>query len=216
MSLARELIQELMPRCESCGKPSPPFLCVACFQKLSFQNRCGDHHGLEAGKAWDKAHVAFDYDSDVIKAWLWKLKEKAQGERFLDLQREHLPPQLLDTHYDGIVAFPGDPLRSNRRLFDVADYLGIRLSKLLGRPYYPKAFVRKAFLSSLKDLGAERRRLFIPQLVSLRPEFSVSGCLLLVDDVMTSGASLDWGAQLLKSVAKRVEVFVLARKMKSK
>jgi len=212
--LAKNLIQELMPRCEGCGKPSPSFLCTSC---LSIErSKSSFYFGPVLRNSWDQAHISFDYDSKVIQNWLWRIKEKSQAERLQDLKFEHLPPNMLECSYDAIVAFPGDPTRSSRRLFDVADYLGRRLAKLLGQNFFSGAFVRRAFLGTLKDFGVNERRAFITKLVSLRSGFLPSGRLLLVDDVMTSGASLEWGAQLLKTRANRVDVYVLARKFISK
>ena len=78
-----------------------------------------------------------------------------------------------------------------KRLFNPAVELSKRLGKLLGVRVRDGLFERVPFLQSQKEMPAKERQLYLHKVLSLKvaPEYSL-GKVLLVDDLMTTGATL--------------------------
>jgi len=111
---------------------------------------------------------------------------------------------------DGIVAVPASQAAARRRGFDHVDAVGIQLSRELGLPL-ARLLSRRSGRDQ-RTLGREGRR------ANMREAFDALGSrqssrLLLVDDVFTTGATLNAAAAaLLRSgCASEVRVVALAR-----
>ncbi|MEO0733648.1 MAG: phosphoribosyltransferase family protein [Bacteroidota bacterium] len=115
------------------------------------------------------------------------------GERFGTLLRQ--VPALRDL--DGIVPVPIHPKRLHERGYNQAAHLAAGLAKALERPVFPDALVRSSFKGSQTTKGR------LDRLENVRNSFTrgkgdFSGQhLLLVDDVLTTGATLDICGNLL-------------------
>ena len=102
---------------------------------------------------------------------------------------------LADLH--GIVPVPIHPRRRHERGYNQAEVIGEGLSTALGIPVYAEALRRRSFR------GSQTKRGKLDRLANVRDSFATgSGAfagrhLLLVDDVMTTGATLDFCGNLL-------------------
>jgi predicted amidophosphoribosyltransferase len=111
-----------------------------------------------------------------------------------------------------VVAVPSHPLMTLRRGFSPAAELARPLARRLGLPLLRGALGRRIGMqTATKRLGARRRRTLGP--VGIRLRCRVEGMrLLLVDDVMTTGSTVEACARLLKDAgAIEVSVAVWAR-----
>jgi ComF family protein len=131
-----------------------------------------------------------------------------------------LAPLLADTFFDTwgrdefdlIVPIPLHPKRKRDRGYNQAELLAVLLARLLAIPY-GKALLRirstlpQVGLSDIQRLENVRKafRCFMPQRISKRR-------ILLIDDVMTTGATVESAAQaLVDAGAWRVSVLTVAR-----
>lgn len=111
------------------------------------------------------------------------------------------PPQA-------VTFIPATPLALRRRGFDHAEALATALAAEVGAPV-TRALVRSAAADQRALSRSARARNVAGSLEVPAP---VSGSLLLVDDVMTTGATLDAAAAaLLAAGADRVRCAVVAR-----
>jgi len=222
------------------GQDETPYLCGACDDVLMVHTRvcdkCGRSVGLHAfvcdrcngkknkrGVAKDKskhdwyftrARSAFSYDGAVVDLIL-RLKYGAEGDvaRFV---APHLA-SVVRTHKmaaDLIVPVPLAPKRARERGYNQAAVLAAELAKLLGTE------VLSGILTRTRETAAQKKMTLLERQENLRNAFTVTTParlaikgkrILLVDDVITTGATADECARTLKKAgAKSVEVLTVA------
>ncbi|WP_458527300.1 ComF family protein [Onishia taeanensis] len=131
---------------------------------------------------------------------LLSLLEAGLEERMLSLGGGRRP--------DALIPVPLHPGRARERGFDQADWLGRRLARRLGVPRVTASRVRMT--PTQRGLPRPARR------ANLRDAFIIERSLpahvVLLDDVMTTGATFDALAQACRAAgAQRVEVWAVAR-----
>lgn len=197
--------------------------CNSCFEKCRFKNACVEcgRHGLADGlykclpcekieRPWTRLSTSLLYHGGV-KTWIHDMKENSKPERLYELSPEMLP--LFD-RVDFIIPVSSDPKHFRRRGYNTASLLAKYLSRLIQIPVLDFLFERSTFLSAQKELDEVRRRYYLKRILSLRPGFESrisSKKILLVDDVMTTGASLYTHAQLLKASGADINAYCIAR-----
>lgn len=113
---------------------------------------------------------------------------------------------------DAIVSVPMHPANLKQRGYDQARLIAQEASKLLNVPLFPAILVRtKLTLPQTALMGAERRR-NLSGAFEVKRYFAVAGKrIMLVDDVMTTGATLnECSKALFRSGAASVHAHVVA------
>ena len=123
---------------------------------------------------------------------------------------ELLTNQIIDAKvtFDAIVPVPTSPPRIRQRGFDHTKELAKHVSKILGigahTPIYRQRFARQ--------VGKNREKRLLQAKNQFKIHGSVSGNVLLVDDVITTGATIAACAALLKNAgAHKVFAAVIAQ-----
>lgn len=221
----------LAPSCVLCGREAAAArICADCRGLLERNDsacaRCAEPLPLPAplcGKclqrppAFDAAVAGFLY-----RAPFDHLVQRLKFNQALAVGRALLPDWsgALRTHLsarsepppDALVPVPLHRSRLRQRGYNQALELARDLGRELGLPVLPAALVRARATAPMPglDLGARRRNVrgaFAPGALALPARVA------LVDDVMTSGATLNEAARVLKRAgAGWVEVWVLSRK----
>lgn len=229
---ARMLLDSLLPpQCLSCSAvvDAPGNLCAACFQKFTFITaphceRCGVPFDtpviddlvcgtcLKNAPSFSRARAAFVYGEDS-RALILKLKHGDRTDAAVHLARwlERAGAALIAS-CDVIVPVPLHRWRLLMRTYNQAALLANALGKLSSKPVVVDTLHRvKATPTQGKRNPTERRR-------NVAGAFAVSGDavarkrILLIDDVLTTGATADACARcLLQAGAVSVDVLVLAR-----
>jgi ComF family protein len=193
------------PACDGCGVPfeydmGEGVRCAACMARP---------------RAFDRARAACLYD-ETSREPILKLKH---GDR-LDLapmlarwiSRAAWP---LVEDADVVAPIPMHPFRLLRRKFNQAAEIARPLARLTGLTYVPDALVRVRATPSQagKSGGARRRNMAAAFAVPSGRAHQVAGKrVLLIDDVLTTGATAEACARALKAAgAARVNVAVAAR-----
>jgi ComF family protein len=199
------ILRIIPPCCPSCGLPLPNFesgsdhLCGSCIQQLP------PYSGARS----------FGYYSDEIRRVIHGLK--FDGRRNLV---ELLAPLLAGVFFDFwdradidyVTAVPLHPKRRRERGFNQSELLAQALSRCIAIPYI-QVLKRVRYTPPQVGLTDSQRRENIRQAFRCNNTQQVAGRrILLIDDVMTTGATVAGAAQtLMDAGAGSVSVLTAAR-----
>lgn len=235
--IAKPVLDFALPqRCPACGEISPDgfSFCPVCWEKIRFLNRpwcdscalpfsfeqadgalCAEclsnpplHDGIRAA-------VAYDSTSRQIA-----LRLKYGGKIGLaKLIARHLVRHLPEDRSDIIIApVPLHWTRLWSRSFNQSALIGRELAKLGGTAYCADLLLRTKRTPSLRGLSPKERRKAVGTAFAVNParqEIIADARLLLVDDVLTTGATANGCVKILKkSGASWVQIFCWARALR--
>lgn len=134
------------------------------------------------------------------------------GEILADLMALSISENLvLDERYV-VTSAPLHWIRYARRGYNQAEALGQNVAQKLGLPFYP-LLIKKRGTKRQVDLKGKERRENLKNAFALRVKNSLRGkTIIIIDDIATTGATLQECAKVLKSAgAKQVWGLVAAR-----
>jgi ComF family protein len=191
--------------CDRCGLApagavTGAFVCGACRQDPpAFDRACSA--AAFRGTLRD-ALLAFKYHRAT-----WLLSDLA------DLLHGGVTSRLDAASIDAVVPVPLHPSRQRERTYNQAEMLAADLARRLGVPCRAAAMVRCRLTRSQTRLGAAERRRNVAGAFAVADAGGVRGrTLLVVDDVMTTGATLhETARELRRAGAWRIYAATVAR-----
>ena len=193
------------PICEKCGGPFPgemptPFTCCNCAQQ---------QHNYDFARSSTKSVSLM---RDVVHQY--KFMSATWFEPFL--MRTFLQsavPALSNGEWDGVVSTPLHPVKFRERGFNQSDRLAICLAGQLQIPIMHNVLSRAKFTQPQSALPKSGRFVNVKDAFQANRNACLSGKkLILVDDVMTTGATVNACAGALKKEGVlTVAVWTLAR-----
>ncbi|WP_293389804.1 ComF family protein [Phenylobacterium sp. RIFCSPHIGHO2_01_FULL_69_31] len=191
------------PVCDGCGAPfdfDPGARCAACLAKP---------------RAFDAARAACLYD-ETSRNPILQLKHADRLDlaplfaRWLSRTARELIEEA-----DAIAPVPLHPLRLLRRRYNQAAEIARPLAAMTGTPYLPDALVRRRATATQGGKSGSGRKRNVAGAFEV-PEArrtQIEGLrILLIDDVLTTGATAEGCARALKAAgAARVDLAVVAR-----
>ena len=173
------------------GKVEHAFVCGVCRQaKPSFDRARAA--GRFAGVLREQVHQ-FKYGNAL---WLrHDLTDLLEG-----CLNAHFTPEAVDV----VVPVPLHPVRQRERSYNQSALLAQELARRIDRRFDGQSLARVHRTETQTALDAVRRRMNIRGAFSVvKPEWVSARCVLLVDDVMTTGATLNECARMLKKAGTR-------------
>jgi len=174
----------------------PAHACSQCAEPITQPGRCA--RCQKQPPAFDYGHSSYLYKAPV-SGWLLAAKDKSHLQwltrlSWLMLQR---PPAAMAL-VEGIVIVPASRKRLLFRGYNPAEILARRIAEHYQLPLYDRALIKRS--------GIDQRRLSARQRLSnQKKNFSAGKIefngehLLIIDDVITTGATADAVATVLKS-----------------
>lgn len=234
--LTQGLVQLLYPgACESCSQPLPvdqSHFCATCRAALTSDPfptcpRCaatvGPFVNLKEGCIWCRDEV-FHFDQafrlgpreGLLKQAIYQIKNLT-GERLAealgDLLAEKLGAQLRELCPEVIVPVPLHWLKRLNRGYNQSEAIAFRLAAHLGLPCNPTWLRRIRRTADQKNQTPTQRRENLRNAfrARVRPGL-MNRCVLLVDDVLTTGSTANDSARALRAAgATRIIVVMLGR-----
>lgn len=193
------------PSCAKCGLPfegsiDEVFTCANC---------------REISLAFDHARSAV-HANEFVRELIHRFKyggERHFGTYLGELMNARAVPELAGGGWDGLVPVPLHPRKLREREFNQAEQLAKCLGRASGIPVFSRRLIRAFETETQTQLSRKARTANVKgafQLAENRDETGRS--LVLVDDVLTTGATTSACARVLKAAgAKRVMVWTVAR-----
>lgn len=200
-----ETLFPYIPRCVVCGteKDVSAYLCPTCAAEM-------DTLGMgQTNAAGLTAHAAYRYDgpaANIVQSY------KYGGNRWLSAYMAQAMLHAAATahiKFDGICHVPLHSKKKRKRGFDQAQLLAKRIADLTGKPGLT-AIKRVRDTPSQTKLNAVERK--TNMLGAFEAAQAVQGRVLLIDDVLTTGATVAECADVLMAAgAQSVAVLTFAR-----
>jgi ComF family protein len=173
------------------GNPGHVFVCGAC---------------KAAKPAFDKARAAGRFQG-ALREQIHQFKYGGAlwlRQDLTDLLYGCLLAHFTPAEVDVVVPVPLHPVRLRERSYNQAGLLSEALAQRIGRRYDGRSLVRVRKTESQTQFDAAHRRTnLLGAFAVARPEWVRGRCALLVDDVMTTGATLNECARVLKKSGVR-------------
>ena len=209
----RERLLDLFfaPRCGVCGEilASGEVFCPACRALLLRAHTSFDPRGRRF--AFSDCVFAAPYD-DRTRGAILRLKripESAEAEVFAQMMAQALCERYPGETFSAAVAVPMAPEKLRRRGFNQSEELARLLCAHFGIPLAEGLLIQRDTGAAQHTLSEVRRFENAAASYDAAPNASIGGRVLLIDDILTSGATLGRCASLLRE-AGAGEVIALA------
>lgn len=203
------------PVCEAVLLPSQKLVCSRCRDSLPFVTepfcmRCGKpllHHEDQLcadcemrPHLFDEGRAVFMYEKGIrLSVNRLKFNNRREyvpffGQCLYQLFLEMEPFWMAQC----LVPVPMHPKKKAARGFDQAQLLARELSLLCRLPSKERLLVRTRFTQSSKKLSRAERRKNLRGVFDVRPEADLPSSVILIDDIYTTGATMDEAAHALR------------------
>lgn len=197
------------PRCVSCHKLNDT-LCAECLARAALVEppvceQCGSALPFPGSPCPERHVHPWSLTASYHAAWHeGPVREAVHALKYdhrLDVARPlaHLllrRVQWAHAEYDWITAVPLHPLRMRERGYNQAQLLAEELARLTGRPFM-EALYRTRMTQDQVGLDREARRRNVAHAFDAADAPIAQARILLIDDVCTTGATLDGCASVL-------------------
>ncbi|MFA5126903.1 MAG: phosphoribosyltransferase family protein [Patescibacteria group bacterium] len=211
------LLDYVWPRfCLGCGREGS-LCCQNCVNQLLAVN-IGPKPWPEENFHFTACYVCLDYHQrlvqKLIKHFKYKYLESLASilamALFARLQKINLPSNTIITN------IPLHPRKARQRGFDQTQILAMALAKKTNLVYWP-LLSRKKYTKTQAQLNKKQRQTNVADAFVINKKIpnlaNISkNNIILIDDVATTGATLDQAAKILKQVGfKQIICLVLAK-----
>lgn len=228
--LREAFLNLLYPRtlhCKLCGADRPPLpwgLCISCRDSLPFIHPpicrfCGKPQAEAADRcpdcirlvhAYDQVRSVFDYTAS-LRHMVYRYKYEYEYH-FASTFGPYMADAAAAWSADALLPVPLHPKRQRLRGYNQSELLAEAIRDRTNLPLWTGVLVRVQDTPSQARLGRAERILNLEGAFAVRRGTSVQGkCLILVDDVYTTGSTADCCSKALRRAgADKIYVLTLA------
>ena len=222
MNIIRTLLNFIYPpRCCVCTKLIGMFakdeLCDECKNTLGFVGT--DHDFSKTIRDEFKDKVYFDgggavFEYKAVKKSMESFKyfgERSLGSQYAKLMFEYFKDSKILTESDCIVSVPLNIKRLKSRGYDQAEFLAKEFAKLCKKEFIPNAVVRNRDTKPQNALNPKERLENVKNAFSLGNADVKGRKIIIIDDIFTTGSTINECAAVLKSAgAEKVNFLAFA------
>lgn len=207
--------------CQTALPNAEMYLCLACQQKLPFTSLHEEKENLFTQRFWGRLRLEsgaacfYFVKAGTAQQLIHQLKYANKSQIGFQWGRIYGKKLRLISHFqeaDVIVPVPLHWKRERQRGYNQAAMIASGLSEVMQKPLLPNALYRKKYTETLTQKSRMDRIQSILEAFAVRqPEKLTGKHILLVDDVMTSGATLEACAlPILELPGTKVSMVTLA------
>lgn len=225
--ILRQIISALYPvRCPVCDRivdETGEMICVACMDKLKLISppwcmRCGKKvaNGEELcrqckGKKvfYKRGRALFEYESAALSIYRFKYGNRREYAMFFGKQMaEYLGDFLMDIQPDALIPIPLHKKRMRIRGYNQAELLAKCIGENLGIPVRTDLMKREKNTIPQKKLNSEERQNNLKRAFNIVENDVKLEKVVLVDDIYTTGTTVNEAAKVLKESGVKEVYFV--------
>jgi ComF family protein len=204
------------PYCETCGCPLDPL--AALPDRIPSCDGCPENPWFRKARSvtiyyLDPAAQTVSVVGRAIRLLKYQGKT-VMAKPLADLMSKAIPVFFGMEDYDYIVPVPIHKKKRRERGYNQMELIGQRLSSATGIPLETHSFIKVVNTRSQVNLTREERLVEVKDAFDVPDPSRIAGKrILLIDDVLTTGATMNESAKTLmkKGRVKCVDVFTLAR-----
>ena len=198
-STCRETVRKIEePRCFSCGKPVKTMETEFCYD-------CN-----KADFAFDQGKSLYLHQEKVVDA-LYGLKffnQRINGKLLGEELALHFHKEIKRWGIEEIVPVPMHPSKQRRRGFNQSEVIANGLGRALNIPVNTQLVYRIRKTKALKDLEREQRISNLDGAFGIPKSRQVPEVVLIVDDIYTTGVTVNKVAKVLKKAGCKKVYFL--------
>ena len=203
--------------CPFCQKVCKEGICTECRERLEFLRireprcmQCGKQiRSMEKEYCYDCMHTHHYYEQGLslwnhkapVNQSIYQFKyhnQRRYGELYSQELVKNFQKEIRRWNPDVIIPVPLHRARRRKRGYNQAQILAENLGRMLCIPVDSKSLARRKKTSPQKKLGHNERKKKLKNAFAVTPAFRSVRKVLLVDDIYTTGNTLDAAAKALK------------------
>ena len=211
-------IQLVFPRrcpvCDGIVQPWGEMVCVSCLPKLKLLTppwcmQCGKklreegeycQECREGKRSFLRGRSLYEYDSAAASLYRFKYGGRKEYAAFYGEQAvEYLGEFIRAVQPDAIIPIPLHRKRKIKRGYNQAELLAREIGKRMGIPVRTKLLLRVKNTVPLKQLNPKERQNNLKKAFLIAKNDVKLNTILLVDDIFTTGSTMDEAARTLRS-----------------
>ncbi|MCQ2548826.1 MAG: ComF family protein [Lachnospiraceae bacterium] len=160
--------------------------------------------------AFDQARALYPYRYVRLSIYRYKYGgRKEYGAFFGREMAEYFENYIKRIHPDALIPVPLHRKRKRKRGFNQAEILAEEIGKILQIPVWKKTVFRVKNTKPMKNVEGNARQNNLKKAFKIRGNDVKLKTIILIDDIYTTGATVDTIAALLKTAGAE-KIFVLA------
>ncbi len=207
--IVRPIGEKLCTECLGRLKLLTPPWCMKCGKKITGQKEyCADC--IRKEHEYIRGRALYEYESAALSIYRFKYGGRREYAPFYGEQvAEYLGDFVRSIQPDALIPIPLHKKRKNARGYNQAELLAQAIGEGLGVPVYTEILVREKNTAPLKYENPEERQNNLKKAFNIRQNDVKLEKVVLIDDIYTTGCTIDEAARTLKTVGVK-EIYFIA------